>query len=300
MSFAGRRRARVLGSVAQPPGSDWGAPGLGSGGGPSYGLIYSNDFNSGVLAPTYGDEPPGVPDGTFYWLANHGGEVSNVSPIAGSHSLRFVFPAVADFVDSNREQRFILPRNCDGGVGMEWDQRLPANFFLRNQTDSSGTTSKWFQIWQGSHADYSTHTTVGASFRRSGEGNQVEIMAVVTDSGCTVCNANFSSPSAKGRVLIDPDTPSNGILVPGQIHNIKWRVRFSSSPAATDGLWELLVDNVVFATFTGAIYSPASRGNPVPSVRSGYLMGYSNAGYNDQTIWQWDNLKVYHTLERWW
>ncbi len=266
---------------------------------PGWTPIYENDFNSGSLTPTWEGVTEYAPN-TLYWQPNHGGQVNATNPISGSHSLNFIFPVSADGADSNEEQRFRLPRDCTGGFGMEWDQRISSNFFLRDQTDPSGTTSKWWQLWQGEYTDYSNHTTVGCSFRRSGEGNQVEIMAVVTDTGCTVCNANYTSPSSFGRVLIDPDTPANGIIKPGQVHNIKWRVKFSSGPTENDGLWELLVDDVVFATFTGALYSPASRGSPIPSLRFGYLMGYTNAGYNQVTTWTWDNLKMYNTTERWW
>jgi hypothetical protein len=264
------------------------------------GLLYSEDFEArptGVLqsAWTTGDAPPGVtaPDGNFYWLQNHGGTVSTTSPLSGTKSLDFFHVGVPNDTDQNREQRLTLPVNCTLGFGMEWDQRVPSNFVLRDQV--GGTTSKWFQFWRNNHSDYSASGSnfgIGASFRRSGVGNQVELMVVVTDTGCFTCNAAFV-------LLIDPDTPTNAPIRPGQVHNIKWRVRYSSGPSVSDGLYELLVDNaVVYQNNALALWTFANDGPP--SVRSGYLMGYTNAGYAADTTWTWDNIKFYHQSTRWW
>jgi hypothetical protein len=193
----------------------------------------------------------------------------------------------------------MLPIQCFDGFGMEWDQRISSNFFLRNNSSESSTT-KWFQFWQGNREDYGEIFAVGASFRRQYLSNRVELMAVNTSAGCLVCNAAYSSPSPYGITLIGPDTPANGAIKPGQVHNIKWRVKFSSTDVAADGLWEMLIDNVLFATYTGAVYSYAGVGSPVPNIATGYLMGYCNPGYAAETVWTWDNLKFYNTTTRWW
>lgn len=264
------------------------------------GLIYSDTFESapsGALqsAWTAGDGPSGatLPNGTFYYLTNHGGQVLTANPITGSKSLNFVYPAVADDVDQNQEQRLILPVDAAGGFGMEWDQRISSNFVLRDQT--GGTTSKWFQFWRNDHSDYSSsgsNFAVGASFRRSGVGNQVELMVVVTEETCFICNLAYV-------LLIDPDTPANAPLKPGQVHNIKWYIKYASSAAASDGTWEMLVDGaVVYSNTAMKLWPYANDGTP--TVRSGYLMGYTNAGYSAETTWTWDNLKFYNQSTRWW
>jgi hypothetical protein len=249
--------------------------------------------------------PSGVPDGTFYWLTNHGGDVTTTAPLSGTKSLDMVYPAVANDVDSGTEQRFILPQLCTGGFGMEWDQRISSNFFLRSQ--AGGTTSKWFQMWR---SGYSTSFTIGASFRRAGGANvdKVEMMPIITNNnGAGIAggpNDLEVYPSASSRILISPLSVTGspvGILVPGQTQRIRFWVRYSSAFNVFDGRYEIWVDDTLFVYADCEIWPHviSEGGGATPGIQYGYVMGYTNAGYDAATTWTWDNLKFYSGATRW-
>jgi hypothetical protein len=257
------------------------------------GLIYSHDFEDGLF-PTQG---PVIPSGL-------GGEctVSTVNPVDGLRSFQVRYPGTPPGTAQWQEYNIALPK-CYGGFGMDFDTRFSSNFVLRPDGGGGNNTSKWFQFWQQTDAnaalnprvrtDYGQIMSVGASIRRKGVGNQIEMLVVVTDNGCLVCNNN-------SFVLIDPDTPANGPIKPGQKHNIKWRIKYSSGINQNNGVYELLVDNVVvFQNSALGLWPYAGRASDC-FVSWGYLMGYSNGGFTNDTIVQWDNFKMYNTSSRWW
>lgn len=265
--------------------------------------IYTDNFNArpdGALqsAWTSGFTPSPIPDGQFYWLSDHGGTVNTVSPIAGAKSLNFIYPADAVATERIREQRMILPQLCTGGFGVEADVRISSNFFLRN--GGSGSTHKFFQFWQST---YTTSFTVGASFRRdtiSGT-DRAEFMPIISSpavGNVGGLGAAETFPTASGRTFIRPASVSGapiGILIPGQTHNVKFWVRYSTASGANDGRYEFWVDGVLFCYADVDIYSLSGT----PGIQYGYLMGSSNAGYAEETTWTWDNVKFYSGATRW-
>lgn len=226
--------------------------------------------------------------------------VSTVEPIDGLRSLNFRFVAQPPGTDSWVEHNMALPK-CYGGFGMEWDMRFPSNYALRGP---GSTTTKWFQFWQQTEAnaalnprvrtDYGEIMATGASIYLDTATNKIMLMAVVTRSNCLVCNDAYVP-------LIDLTNPANGPIKLGQNHNIKWRVKYASSTSATDGVYELLVDNVSVYTNTALnLYPYDNRGSTPPFISWGYLMGYANGGFGVETNVKWDNLKMFATPIRWW
>lgn len=277
-AMMGRRRVAVNAGAPEPPGE--------------LGLIYSHDFEDGAF-PSQGAviQSPLTSDI----------RVTTTNPISGTRSLEFFLIEKPPGVFNWQEHNLALPK-CYGGFGMEFDIRFGENYVLRG--DPANSTTKWFQFWQQTDAnaaldprertDYDFILSVGASIRRNGVGNQIEMMAVVTDNGCLTCNNGYA-------LLMDPDTPANAPVKPGQVHNIKWRVVFSSALGVSDGLYELLVDGVVVYQNTALnLWTHAGRGSTPPFVSWGYLMGFMNPGVGVDTIVQWDNLKMYNTTTRWW
>lgn len=284
MSFAamiGRRRQLV---VPTPPDEPEEPPA-------ESGLIYDHDFEDGAF-PSQG---PVIQSGLTSDIT-----VTTTNPISGTRSLNFFFVGKPEGQDNWIEHNLALPK-CYGGFGMEFDIRFSSNYVLRNLSNS---TTKWFQFWQQTDAnaelsprvrtDYNEIMSVGASIRRNGVDNQIELMAVVTDNGCNVCNNGYA-------LLMDPDTPENAPVRPGQKHKVKWRVKYSSALGVNDGLYELLVDDgIVFQNTALNLWPYAGRGSTPPFLSWGYLMGYANGGFGVDTNVQWDNLKMYNTTTRWW
>lgn len=184
--------------------------------------------------------------------------------------------------------------------------RFSSNYRLRAGPTGENNTTKFFQFWQQTDANAALYPRVstdytsgifstGASIRRSGVGNQIELMAVVTSpTGGAASNIGYA-------LLMDPDTPANGPIKPGQFHNIKWRAIYSTAQGVEDGFYEFLVDNsVVYSSPLFAFYPPDAFGPPTPFVSWGYLMGFSNNGFGVDTNVGWYNLKMYNQTTRWW
>lgn len=259
------------------------------------GLIYQHDFEDGAF-PTQGGVIPSALSTDI--------TVSTVNPISGTRSFNVRYNGTAPGTAQWQEHNIALPK-CYGGFGMEWDTRFSSNFFLRPDGGGGNNTSKWFQFWQQTDANYdvvprtrSDYTGIfatGASIRRNGVGDQIEVMGVVTSPTGDIAS------NIDARLLIDPTAPANAPIKPGQIHNVKWRVKFATGVGTADGYYELLVDNVLVIPPTNFDFYPPNRlGPPVPFVSWGYFMGYSNGGFTNTTDVQWDNLKIYNTTTRWW
>lgn len=269
----------------------------GGGGG---GFTYANDFSSGSLTPVL---PPTTntkinqwtPPTGVSWNASDPYITTSEAPSGKTHSLAFDYPITAVDAGTNREQNISFGGTTVGSYWMRFKVKVSSNFTMRNST-LPGQPNKFFQFWQST---YGTSTTSGVTFRSGNDTGCIAQFFTTGNYGAPapadgswdflgqVQNATF--PSSVGNRFIYPlGSPTPGIIIPGQWHDIQYTQQYSSSPTALDGKVEMRVDGTVFMV-TGAtnVYTLGGTAAGPPGVCGGYLMGYSNTGYNAVTSFYW-------------
>lgn len=292
MSFAamiGRRRQLVVPTPPEvPPEPE--------------GFEFFTDFSGGLLPESLTGrevEPPN-PAGVVSWQGPSTSRFvqTEVTPPGTSHALAFVYPATADGVDSNVEQNVLLGQLIGGAgrhFGIEFDVLFPENFTLRE----SGAPTKFFQFWE---QFYSNTCTVGITLRAEADGSATMQPFITGDApeygfyGLGQANPQtYHRPV--GNRFVAPLGTDPAAITPGVWSKVRHLVKFSSSSTATDGTVKTFVDGNLFMSCgpTNIWSYDAAGPNPPtrePKIGRGYLMGYSNSGFDEETRIHWANLRI--------
>lgn len=265
-----------------------------------------HDFSDGLgltpLMTSARNVLPVAPAGVVAWGGEQAGRMF-VSTDAGlvrpgkSHVLALRYPPTALWTELNTSLGTHL-----GGAGgffeMEWWMRVTPNFL-----PAGPGTSKIFQFWE---ATYTSRGFTGISVQGIG-GGAWQVLPVVTNRNGEGAgpSAVASYPSLYGNRFIAPLTETRGALLPGQWHKLRFRVTHSTRFDATDGRWELWIDDAIFARIINCnIWSYDSPTTLVPNVEpsrapaynAGYLMGYSNNGFVEDTVFYWSDITYRGTI----
>lgn len=276
-----------------------------SGGGSATNFDFFTDFSAGLTpqSETGRETEPPIPSGVVSWQGAGSDRYvqSDFKPPTADQALLFVFPATPDpSTDSNVEQNLLLGRMIGGAnrhFGLSFDFLVDSNFTLRDP----GNPTKLFQFWE---QFYSNTCTCGITLRAEGDGSCI-VQPFITGShpnggspfyGLGQANPKVF-PSVYGERFIAPLSTARGAVLPGTSANIKYLTKFSSSATATDGWVKLWVDDVLFMeagpqniwSFDVAGPNPPVR---EPKIGRGYLMGYSNSGYLQQTRFAWSRVRI--------
>ena len=227
--------------------------------------IFSDGFESGDLSATQNG---------FRWTDQANTTVSSLRACTGSHSLEFTYAAVPDNEDGMSEQRFYLGGNYRD-VWFEYDLFVPVNYFHRTQ--SGPTNNKGFlYLWANTYADPrplvainfwadgASGQSIGSVYTRPVDQHSFDFSAPAiasTDVGKwlhIVVHYAYATAANDDGVAQIWKTPSGGSTV--QILN------------KTNGPW-------YHATGTG--------------FDNGYLLGWANSGFSQETRFYIDNVRVY-------
>lgn len=219
----------------------------------------------------------------FSWsTANGGVSVSSERAFSGTHSLRFRFEADVLGDDSWAEQRFNLGRNLTE-IWIDMMIYVPANYRHRNDSPSN---NKFIRIWGD---DYAAENKVGASTWFSSSSPTTSSMRI----------DRFTTPSGMG-----PSSGPDGVTSP------------TAAYAVTKGAWNrvrlhfrhttsFLDNNALAEVWFGAtkVLSWSDMNQVFDSARpywnAGYLLGWSNSGFDEETIFFIDDVKFYSTNPGW-
>ena len=239
--------------------------------------IVTQDAVDGPVAvwnngPIYNIHPPLMPDSSIRdWTAYD-----------GAYSLRVRYAAGVNWA----EQRFDM-----GGaypeVWIAYWIRVPGNY-----SRGSGSNNKWFDILMATMADYTT-TTV----------SRVEMQDWQGAAGSMNINIQFRNGTDG---LFTNSSTYNNFVTPadaGRWMRVVYYLKASSTPAATDGIirmyriwagetsYTLINDLSNINVGIGAGSIAAGR----PGWSAGYLMGYANSTYANDTEWLIDSFIVSDT-----
>jgi len=203
--------------------------------------------------------------------------VNSVQPQAGSYALEFFYPAAADGQDSFSEQRFDLGGNFPE-IWLKYDVYIPANYYHRRQAASANNKSI-VTLWSGSYGASASDQFLGFEHWPSGDGNSrisIHPGPGRNDMGHTMTSALFVD---RARDL-------------GKW--IEWIVHIKvASSANNDGVVQVwkrtegynreLVINI------NDLNNYTSYNN---LFTTGYLLGWSNSGFAEDTMLYIDNVVI--------
>lgn len=215
----------------------------------------------------------------FSWRG--GPSVTTERAHSGSHSLRFRYDSTPEDRHIWAEQRFDIGRVLPE-VWIEYYLWIPENYYHR---DSSGPdNNKFFFLWDS--GDYpgggDGQVSVMMSLERAANGDSDLIMMWSNENtGMKVSGA----PRWRNAILSSR----------GKWSRIRYHVKVASRPGANDGIFEFWWDDTLRLSVRDLpLYDNGDNG-----FQRGYLLGYDNSGYNEQTIFYIDDFKVYSTDPGW-
>jgi len=213
-----------------------------------------------------------------------GSRVSVVS-FDGFNCLRFRYGPDASGADSSAEQRFNMGRDLSE-LWLEYYVYIPSNFALRADFPAN---NKFLSLWPTSYSTVGD-TYVVTEFERNGTdtsrarilgyGDQFYANGTTIRGGDAVMNSNFISAARAGAW-----------------HRIRVHYKLASGPGETDGVYEgWLGDSLMWRSRTDWVFWSTGGNN---FVRNGYLFGWANSGYTDETLFHLRNLRFYDSDPNW-
>lgn len=229
-----------------------------------------DSFESGDLSKTN--------SAGFQWLSPNKTSVVTSEAMDGSHTLRFLYPAT----NYMSEQRFDL-----GGAYKDiWFQywlKVPINY--SHSTQSPGNR-KFFALWMDDYSSKGNGPTIAWEFWRDSEGSSV-LAFHYSDGGYTTMGVHqqytpfISVPADRGRWM-----------------EVTLHVKASSSSSSNDGVIEMWrrwrneapsQRKLIHRTTNADLAIPSGGPN---GWAAGYIMGWANASYAEDTQWLLDVFTV--------
>lgn len=211
------------------------------------------------------------------------GDTRDWTAQTGENSMRFRYSASNDW---HAEQDFEFTAAPATDMWMSFDLRVPTNFNHGEFRTGLSGNNKLFRMYQGA---YGTNPSafIGMEFRPNGSGGSVwYAMAASAPGGIGPVSANepfITSPSDQGRWM-----------------RIWVHCRLNSSPGVPDAIlegWRAWIDAGTVGTpvkhfnVTGLDLPVNTDGGPA-GLAHGYLMGYANSAYAEDTEFLMDNVVI--------
>ena len=225
--------------------------------------------------------PSSVP-GVLSWCPERGNvyvgsdpiDGSRVIPYQGQLSLAMVHRGKEDGQDSSNECRFNTFASTDE-VWVSFNFRVPDNFYHRSQDSSAN--NKWFVLWTDEYE--SQGLTVAFEYWPDGSGGSRLAYRWVRNGDRV--------PGHQGH--------SQFIRVPedrGKWMHFVMHVKRASSSTSSDGVIQTWIRREGASTYTklhDVNNAPLSVSGMSQTFNSGYLMGWANSGFDQDTKFYVDN-----------
>jgi hypothetical protein len=232
----------------------------------------------------------------FTWNST-GSRVSVQTVPAGrsGYGLRFRYgPDANPGGDSSAEQRFNLGRDCSH-LWVEYDLYVPSNFAHR-WTTTYTANNKFAMFWRTTYSDVTNGTwRIGFEYT-SGSG-------VTPDSTIRPISSRWDLNSwtdysvTGGGTFISPTGP----LDIDAWNQVRIELAAATDGASSDGIMRMWINGTLFAsTTTGKFWNFDTGTDPADCfLRNGYLFGWSNSGFTDETDFFIHGAKFYDTDPGW-
>lgn len=230
---------------------------------------FEDDFASGDLSKTMNGYSWGVPAG-------------DVSVVNNQVEMTFGPNASGSGADAELNFDFDAPRS---EVWVEYDITIPANWAIR--ANGQNYNNKFFQL--NYNGGYYTALTIEFAHPNPADGTAMlrRFLAASETAGGA---QNWPTAPTPIQNFIGPGCT----MVPGNTYQI--RVHFRSSPdGVADGIAELYIGGVLIRSLSWPFWKVATSGQ----INGGYVLGWANTGYTDETKFLIDNFKIYASDPGW-
>lgn len=246
--------------------------------------FFSDGFESGVRNNA----------GGFTWGGTSAAvSVSSSNAFSGGKSLRFVFAPTDSGVDSSAEQRFDMGRYLSE-VWIDYMIYIPSNF--RHRKDPP-TNNKFLMLWRDTYSDVAGGTwRIGIEYlRRDDSSSNLRFMSSRWDFNSWTDSGPWPEGGpANGFPLISPTA-----LRPGAWNRVRFHVKAATSRTAEDGEVHLWLNDAQVIAYTRGRFHNAFASPSDAVLKNGYMLGWSNSGFSQETIFYIDEVKFFQTNPRW-
>jgi len=241
--------------------------------------IFFDDFESGDLSKTANGFTWGSPN------TRGDDDVSVVEGIAhsGSHSLRFHFSGVPDGTDNWAEARFDLGSQFEHIFMSFWiyypNGSEPGENTYYHRDSSGPDNNKLFRMWDTSYNDGDIHLGYSTNPR--------------SDGGDKILEKHHAEPFGASKIS---EYSTSDVGWYNSNHLGKWnKFEFQVSlntPGVLDGVTRMWVNGTLVHEATNLNYSDLGQG-PTNFIQHGYLMGWANSGFDEDTNVYIDDIQFY-------
>lgn len=220
------------------------------------------------------------------WLSSGSNvTVSTDTARTGSYSLKLAYPATTSGTDSSAEQRFTLG-SAKNDVYIRYYIKFPSNYFIRADNPSN---NKMIELW-GEESNYSTDTQLTGSEAWNTASGVAELGPTAYMNSSK--QLSYLSGSVYNHIWWS-GVLNSWILTSNDLN--KWLCfewHFKKDTGAGDGALEFFVDGVKKWGSTSLHFA----GAPTSSYfKTGYLLGWSNSGFAQNTTIYIDDVKMSDT-----
>lgn len=209
------------------------------------------------------------------WIGASGSvTASSDTARTGTKSLKFSYPATPLGTDSTAEQRFSLG-SAKSNVYIRYYIKFPSNYAIRNDEPAN---NKFIEIW-GEEPNYGTDTQLAGSEGWNTTGGVVQLgpTAYMTNNPE---NLSYSSNATYNHIwwygVLNSWTLTSNDL--NKWLCFEWH--FKKDTGAGNGSLEFFVDGVKKWGSNSLSFAGAPNSS---YFKTGYLMGWSNSGFNQNT-----------------
>jgi|GEM_PF-2046111 len=243
---------------------------------------FSEGFEAGSLTNADG----------FRWGGGTSFAVTSQNPRSGSYSGQFYYAGTSALSgDAFSELDFDLGAEYQE-VWVEYYEFIPSNYVHR-YPDSVDDNNKWFYL-----ADTKAEGGTGYHVRsllesRVGDGSGAGSLDRARPMWGTNASRNGRASSQQGMAQ-----PQGLIVESDRGTWVQWRFYFKVSDVGqVNGVWKMWKNGEVFINETGQ--ANGATDGQVHGYRVGYLKGWSNSGYSENTTFHIDDFKVFTSNPGW-
>ena len=226
-----------------------------------------------------GDAPPN------FWGGNYEAKRTTEKALTGNYSLRFHFAGVPIEEDGMSELRFYLPGPASE-LFISYDLYIPENYYHRDTGYGSMNNKSLFQLWSGNYGAVASNVFIGVeqwpTLPGSGEATGDSFPSIRMGSNGDDLGHTYGS-----RLDFGEGEHIMRVQDRGTWQNYSAYVKLSDQDNA-NGIVEIYRNGELVVRKTN-IDNYSQRGN---FLDRGYLLGWSNSGYTEDTVFYVDNFSI--------
>jgi hypothetical protein len=238
---------------------------------PAAGLFFEDGFESGAKRNANG----------FTWASTANPRVSNERAFSGSYALRFEYLAAAEGREGWSEQRFDMGRYVSE-IAVEYMLYVPTNFRHRSIADGAGN-NKFLSMWRDDYGSQKGTWAVAMEYWRVTD----------TSSRARYMSSRWDMDWVTDGLVGDniPLIGANSPIKPGQWTRIRFYVKAASSRLASDGRMQMWVNDTKMVDYNVGRFHNFNPNVLDATLRNGYLLGWANSGFSENTVFYVDDVK---------